>query len=282
MRRLPAPVRLLRPQQWAKNLFVFAPLLFSDRFTDTASIAFAAIAFCVFCVCASTVYILNDLLDEKADRAHPIKSIKRPIASGQVSKKLALQLIAVLSLIVMAALIIWPPLVAPVLSYLIINVLYNLGLRALPVFDVCVISLGFVSRVWAGAAIISVPLTSWIVIDTFFLALYLASMKRRNEVRLSLASSRKSIHGYSPKLVNTIALIAAMGALIGYAFFAIQVRQELAFTIALVALGLWRFKVLSDSLKDAESPTEALVRDWPMLGISAAWAIACWFVLARG
>ena len=281
MRRLPAPVRLLRPQQWAKNLFVFAPLLFSSRFSDFYSVTMATVAFVVFCVCASSVYILNDLLDEEADRAHPIKSVKRPIASGQVSRKLAMQLLATLALVVLVSLIAWPTLLAPVASYLIINVLYNMGLRAVPVVDLCVISLGFVSRIWAGAAIISVPLTSWIVIDTFFLALYLASMKRRNEVRLLLATSRKSIHGYSSKLIDAIALIAALGALVGYAFFAIQVRQELAFTIPLVALGIWRFKALSDSLKDAESPTEALVRDWPMLAISAAWGIACWFVLSR-
>lgn len=281
MRRLPAPVRLLRPQQWAKNLFVFAPLLFSSRFSDFYSVTMATVAFVVFCVCASSVYILNDLLDEEADRAHPIKSVKRPIASGQVSRKLAMQLLATLALVVLVSLIAWPTLLAPVASYLIINVLYNMGLRAVPVVDLCVISLGFVSRIWAGAAIISVPLTSWIVIDTFFLALYLASMKRRNEVRLLLATSRKSIHGYSSKLIDAIALIAALGALVGYAFFAMQVRQELAFTIPLVALGIWRFKALSDSLKDAESPTEALVRDWPMLAISAAWGIACWFVLSR-
>jgi 4-hydroxybenzoate polyprenyltransferase len=281
LRRLPAPVRLLRPQQWAKNLFVFAPLLFSSRFSDFYSVTMATVAFVVFCVCASSVYILNDLLDEEADRAHPIKSVKRPIASGQVSRKLAMQLLATLALVVLVSLIAWPTLLAPVASYLIINVLYNMGLRAVPVVDLCVISLGFVSRIWAGAAIISVPLTSWIVIDTFFLALYLASMKRRNEVRLLLATSRKSIHGYSSKLIDAIALIAALGALVGYAFFAIQVRQELAFTIPLVALGIWRFKALSDSLKDAESPTEALVRDWPMLAISAAWGIACWFVLSR-
>jgi 4-hydroxybenzoate polyprenyltransferase len=274
-------VRLLRPQQWAKNLFVFAPLLFSSRFSDFYSVTMATVAFVVFCVCASSVYILNDLLDEEADRAHPIKSVKRPIASGQVSRKLAMQLLATLALVVLVSLIAWPTLLAPVASYLIINVLYNMGLRAVPVVDLCVISLGFVSRIWAGAAIISVPLTSWIVIDTFFLALYLASMKRRNEVRLLLATSRKSIHGYSSKLIDAIALIAALGALVGYAFFAMQVRQELAFTIPLVALGIWRFKALSDSLKDAESPTEALVRDWPMLAISAAWGIACWFVLSR-
>jgi len=281
LRSLPAPVRLLRPQQWAKNLFVFAPLLFSSRFSDFRSVTMATVAFVVFCVCASSVYILNDLLDEEADRAHPIKSVKRPIASGQVSRKLAMQLLATLALVVLVSLIAWPTLLAPVASYLIINVLYNMGLRAVPVVDLCVISLGFVSRIWAGAAIISVPLTSWIVIDTFFLALYLASMKRRNEVRLLLATSRKSIHGYSSKLIDAIALIAALGALVGYAFFAMQVRQELAFTIPLVALGIWRFKALSDSLKDAESPTEALVRDWPMLAISAAWGIACWFVLSR-
>ena len=279
MQRLPAPLRLMRPQQWAKNLFVFAPLLFSGHFKDLTSITLACVAFGVFCAAASLVYVLNDLLDVEADRAHPIKRTKRPIASGHVSPKLAKQLIAGLGIAILLALAVWPALIAPVLSYLVINVIYNFGVRGVPVLDLCIISLGFVTRVWAGAAVISVPLTPWIVLDTVFLALYLAAMKRRNEVRLLLGDSRKSIRGYSPGLINGISIVAALGALVGYTFFAIQVRQELAFTVPLVALGLWRFKVLADSLQNAESPTEALIKDWPMLAISAIWAIACWLVL---
>ena len=279
MQRLPAPLRLMRPQQWAKNLFVFAPLLFSGHFKDLTAITLSGAAFGVFCVAASLVYALNDLLDVEADRAHPLKSTKRPIASGHVSPRLAKQLIAALGALILVALVIWPALIAPVLSYLAINVIYNFGVRGLPVLDLCIISLGFVTRVWAGAAVISVPLTLWIVIDTFFLAIYLASMKRRNEVRLLLGDSRNSIRGYSSRLINVIAFLAALGALVGYAFFAIQVRQELAFTIPLVALGLWRFKVLADSLQNAESPTEALVKDLPMLAISTIWAVSCWILL---
>lgn len=281
MTRLPASVRLLRPQQWAKNLFVFAPLLFSGKFRDLNEIRLALAAFAIFCAASSLVYVLNDLLDLDADRAHPIKRHKRPLAAGQISKSAARTVIAVLATLIGAALVQLPSLAWPIAGYLLINVFYNLGLRAIPVFDLVVISVGFVARVWAGAAAIAVPLTLWIVVDTFFLALYLASMKRRNEVRLMLASSRKSINGYSPWLINVISLVAALGALAGYVIFAIQVRQALAFTIPLVALGLWRFKWLSDSLEGAESPTEVLIKDWLMLAISAAWAIACWFVLSR-
>jgi len=279
--RLPASVRLLRPQQWAKNLFVFAPLLFSGKFRDLNEIQLALAAFAIFCAASSLVYVLNDLLDLDADRAHPIKRHKRPLAAGQISTAVARTVIAILATLIGAALVQLPSLAWTIAGYLLINVFYNLGLRSIPVVDLAVISVGFVARVWAGAAAIAVPLTLWIVVDTFFLALYLASMKRRNEVRLMLSSSRKSINGYSPRLINAISLVAALGALAGYVIFAIQVRQALAFTIPLVALGLWRFKLLSDSLEGAESPTEVLIKDWPMLAISAAWAISCWFVLSR-
>jgi decaprenyl-phosphate phosphoribosyltransferase len=279
--RLPASVRLLRPQQWAKNLFVFAPLLFSGKFRDLNEIQLALAAFAIFCAASSLVYVLNDLLDLDADRAHPIKRHKRPLAAEQITTAAARTVIAILATLIGAALVQPPSLAWPIAGYLLINVFYNLGLRAIPVVDLAVISVGFVARVWAGAAAIAVPLTLWIVVDTFFLALYLASMKRRNEVRLMLSSSRKSINGYSSRLINAISLVAALGALAGYVIFAIQVRQALAFTIPLVALGLWRFKWLSDSLEGAESPTEVLIKDWPMLAVSAAWAIACWFVLSR-
>jgi len=216
--RLPAPVRLLRPQQWAKNLFVFAPLLFSGKFRDLALIQSAVIGFAVFCGAASLVYVLNDLLDIEADRAHPIKRHKRPLAAGQISITGGWLILGTLLVALLVALVVWPQLALPVGSYLAINLLYNLGLRAVPVIDLVVISIGFVARVWAGAAIIDAPLTLWIVIDTFFLALYLGSMKRRNEVRLMLSSSRKSIHGYSPRLINAISWVAAAGALVGYVF----------------------------------------------------------------
>ena len=282
MNRLPAPLRLLRPQQWAKNLFVFAPLLFSGKFRDANSFAFVCLAFLVFCAASSVVYVLNDLLDIEADRAHPLKKNSRPLAAGHVSLAVARNIIVIIAAVIGLAFIAWPALAIPVSTYLAINVFYNLGLRAMPVIDLAVISLGFVARVWAGAAVLSVPLTPWIVLDTFFLALYLAAMKRRNEVRMLLASSRKSIHGYSPRLINGIAIFASLAAIVSYAVFALQVRQALAFTIPLVAIGLWRFRVLSDSLKDAESPTEALIKDWQMLSISAVWALSCLFVLARG
>ena len=159
MSRLPAPVRLLRPQQWAKNLFVFAPLLFSGRFRDWSEVLAAAVAFALFCLASSVVYVLNDLLDIEADRAHPIKKFKRPLAAGQISVSAGWWILSGLATTVLFGLISFQSLVLPVGAYLCINLAYNLGLRALPVIDLVVISAGFVARVWAGAAVIDAPRT---------------------------------------------------------------------------------------------------------------------------
>ena len=279
MQALPAWLRLMRPNQWAKNLFVFAPALFSGQLQFASTWGKSALAFVFFCASSALVYCLNDYLDVEADRAHSIKRLTRPIASGEVSMQAARWIMAALFALLVVGVLVVPVLFGPLVSYLVINLIYNLGLRGIPVIDLVLISLGFVARVWAGAAILQVPLTGWIIVDTFFLALYLATMKRRNEFRLDLGHTRKSLRRYSRGLINFLAIVSLLGALVSYLYFTFEVRPQLTFTGVFVLLGLWRFWILSNQLKGDESPTDALVRDWPMITISALWATACYLLL---
>lgn len=276
---MPAILRLLRPHQWAKNVFVYAPALFSGAILKLDTWLFASAAFLSFCLASSLVYIFNDVLDVKADRQHPIKRLTRPLATGEVSIANAFIVAFILFSGLTVMLSLQPTLIAPIASYLVINAAYNLGLRAVPVLDLIAIGLGFATRVWAGAAVIQVPLSAWILITSFCLATYLAAMKRRNESRLQLQLSRKSLHNYTTRMLTVLSAAAAAASLLAYSFFAVEVRSELAFTIVFVALGLWRFWVLSDGIENAKSPTEALVTDWKMLTISVAWAATCAYLL---
>ena len=282
MKNWPAWLRLLRPTQWAKNLFVFAPVLFGTRLGEVGAWGLSAFAFVTFCIAASLVYVINDYVDVEADRAHPIKSLSRPIASGQISLKQARMLALALFGLLALALLLQPALELPVVSYWAINLIYSYSLRGVPVLDLVIISLGFVARVWAGAAIISVPLTPWILIDTFFLALYLAAMKRRSEFLRALSSTRKSLGRYNLGLINSLVGVGAVGAVVGYSIFAFDVRGELSFTTIFVVLGIARFWRLANSISDSQSPTDRLIRDPWMLAVTCGWALSCLLILASG
>lgn len=279
MSKFPAWLRLMRPNQWAKNLFVFAPNLFSPLAIDPTSWLLSGLAFLTFCLTASLIYVFNDYLDVEEDRAHPTKSITRPLAAGQLKLSTARMLIALLLALLVLALWLQPTMFWPVFVYLAINLTYGFLLRGIPVVDLVTISLGFVARVWAGASVIAVPLTPWILTDAFFLALYLAAMKRRHEFLLGLGHTRASLKRYSLGLINWIVGVAATGAILGYAIFAFEVRPELSLTIVFVVLGFIRFWRLANSPGSVESPTERLVRDPWMISISIAWVISCAVIL---
>ncbi len=279
MKKWPAWLRLLRPTQWVKNLFVFAPALFGSRLGDLSAWGLSTFAFVSFCLAASLVYVVNDYLDVEADRAHPTKRFTRPIAAGQVGVGQARMLALILLALVALAMVVEPALAAPTIAYLLVNVVYSLILRGVPVVDLVIISLGFVARVWAGAQIIAVPLTPWILIDTFFLALYLSAMKRRSEFLRDLSNTRKSLGRYNLGLINTLVGLGAIGAVLGYSVFAFQVRGELAFTAVFVVLGVARFWRLANSISDSQSPTDRIIHDPWMLVITGGWALSCLLIL---
>ena len=172
-------LRLLRPKHWIKNLFVLAPLIFSGLFTRADARLDALFGALLFCVAASMVYIVNDLADLKIDALHPVKRVERPLASGAVSVTTARIVLVVLGALLIAGSLVSVPLVGVLIVYIVLNLLYSTWLKRMPVVDIFCVAAGFVLRVYAGAVVINVPLSSWMLVTTLAIALYLAAIKRR-------------------------------------------------------------------------------------------------------
>lgn len=266
---------LMRPKHFVKNGFVLAPVLFAGQFTDPRLLLLALEAFCLFCIAASSVYVLNDVLDAPSDRLHPKKRFTRPIASGVVSKSQAITLLAVLYGVLALAAIVRPWVVAQLAVYILLNVVYSYKLKHLPIWDIFCVASGFVLRVLVGATAISVPLSSWMFITTLCLALYLAALKRRQELLVNGSDSRKVLEEYSSALVDRYAEMAATGALLFYSLFVMTARPELVVTIPIVLFGLFRYWLLVDNSDAGESPTEVLLMDKQLMGTVCVWAAVC-------
>ena len=179
---LAAVFALLRPREWSKNVFVLAPLVFAGAFRHTVALEHAAFAFALFCIAASAVYIVNDLHDIAEDRAHPVKRWKRPLAAGELSPRAALVLLAGLYAVLAVGCWWMPKAGAIVIGYVLLNIAHTWLLKLQPVIDIFSIAIGFMLRVYAGAEAIAVPVSSWMFVTTLCLALYLASIKRRQEL----------------------------------------------------------------------------------------------------
>ena len=271
--------RLLRPKQWVKNFFVLAPLLFAGEVADQAASVSALLAFLYFSLAASCVYVLNDLNDVDADKAHPLKSLTRPLASGDVKVRTAITVLIVGAVLLATGFWVIPIVMLPICGYIAINVAYSLFARSVPVLDIFTIAFGFVLRVVAGSLAIGAPLSAWMFVTTLCLALYLAAMKRRHELKTLGSASRSSLESYSAAVVERFAEISAAAALVCYSIFVITVKAELVYTIPLVAFGLFRYWLIAENLKSAESPTEAMLRDWPLLTSVVLWVGVCAGVL---
>ncbi len=274
-------LRLVRPRQWIKNAFVVAPLLFSGSFTRRSAVFETLAAVVVFCLASSATYVINDLTDVEADRLHPVKRHTRPLAAGTVTVPQARVLLAVLGVLLLASFAWRPDTAAVVVGYLALNVAYSLWLKRVPVVDLFCVAGGFVLRVFAGAVAISVVLSSWMLITTLCLALYLAAIKRRSELGERGAAARTVLGSYTVTLLDRYAEVSAVGAIIFYSLFVLEVRPGLAMTIPLVLFGLFRYWYIVED-KGGESPSDAVWRDW-LLGVTVlAWALVCAFAIGRG
>ena len=271
--------RLLRPKQWVKNLFVFAPLLFASDFSEPSAVLASTLTFGYFCLAASCVYILNDLADIESDRSHPVKSRSRPLASGHLSVRQASWALGVGLIGLLTGIFVIHWVMIPIGGYIAINVVYSLVARKIPVLDIFTIAFGFVLRVVAGALAISEPLSTWMFVTTFCLALYLAAIKRRHELKNLGSKSRSSLENYTVAIVERFAEIAATAALVCYAVFAATVKAALVYTIPIVAFGLFRYWFVAEKLKSDESPTEAMLRDWQLVSAVVLWVVVCGGVL---
>ena len=268
-------LRLVRPRQWIKNTFVLAPLVFAREFTNPESVANALIAFALFCIASSASYILNDIHDIDRDRTHPLKRHSRPLAAGTVSVRAALGLLAACYCVLVVGWFWSVNTMLAIFAYLALNVAYTYWLKHQPVLDLFSIATGFVLRAYAGALALTVPLSSWMAITTLCLALYLAAIKRRQEMESNGAESREVLRMYSTALIDRYAEMSATGALIFYSLFVISANAKLAATIPLVIFGLYRYWYVVERLGGGESPTDAVLSDLPLAIAIVVWIGVC-------
>lgn len=266
---------LMRPRQWIKNAFVFAPLLFAGEFLNGFLVFSSLFAAILFCFASSATYIVNDIHDIDRDRCHPKKSKSRPLAAGIVSIPQAFILLAILYSMLGLGWFFLPQVLLVILGYLGLNLAYTFVLKHQPVIDIFIIAIGFVLRVYAGAVALSVPVSSWMFVTTLCLALYLAAVKRRQELKSSGSEGREVLRHYSVALIDRYAEMSATGALLFYSLFVISARPDMVITIPLVLYGLFRYWYVVETLGGGESPTDALLADWQLLAVAAIWVLAC-------
>lgn len=256
-------------------------MVFAREFLDPVAVGFAALGFSMFCVASSAVYIVNDLHDIERDRLHPVKRAKRPLAAGTVTVRTAIVLLLALYLLLAAGFVFAPGLILPILCYLVLNLAYTYFLKDQPVLDLFSVASGFVIRVWAGAEVLNVPLSSWMAITTLCLALYLASIKRRQELQNAGPDARQVLKQYSIVLVDRYAEMSAVGALIFYSLFVMSTNARLVMTIPLVIFGLFRYWFVVDNKDEGESPTDVVLTDWPLIVCILIWIGVCGVSLAH-
>lgn len=276
-------VALMRPKQWIKNGFVLAPLIFTGEFLDLQSVKQAWLAVLLFCVASSAVYIVNDLDDIQRDRQHSKKSKSRPLAAGIVSVPMALVLLVILYGVLFAAWFAVPRVVQIIAAYVALNVSYTFALKHEPVVDIFTVAIGFVLRVYAGATALAVPVSGWMFVTTLCLTLYMAAVKRRQELEQNGTDGRQVLEKYSVSLIDRYAEMAATGALVFYGMFVMSARPELIFTVPLVLFGLFRYWYVVEKMDAGESPTDALLADWQLLLTVILWVSACgWALWPKG
>jgi 4-hydroxybenzoate polyprenyltransferase len=279
-----AALAAMRPRQWTKNLLLFAGLVFAAQLGDAGRWAAAVAAFAAFCAASSAAYLLNDLRDVGADRAHPVKR-RRPIARGELSPRAAMALEAALAAAATAVAVpLGPEFLACLVGFAALQVGYTLWLKHVVLVDVLVISGLFVVRAAAGAIAVDVRISPWLLVCTGLLALFLALGKRRGEIVLVDAAStpgRPVLDGYSLALVDQLLATVAAATIAAYAVYTFTAHSPLlAATIPLVVFGVFRYLLLLHGRGVGEEPEHVLVSDAPILLTVAAWAAGCAVVLA--
>ncbi len=270
---------LMRFKQWVKNGFVLAPLVFTGGFLDPDAVGHTLLAVLLFCLASSATYIVNDMHDIESDRRHPQKSRTRPLAAGIVSVPMALALSAALYGALVWGWFVAPNVVLVIAAYMALNITYTFVLKHQPVVDIFTIAIGFVMRVYAGATALAVPVSGWMFVTTLCLALYLAAVKRRQELSQSGTDGRKSLEKYSVSLLNRYAEMSGTSALVFYSMFVMSAKPQLVITVPLVLFGLFRYWYVVEELDGGESPTDAVLADWQLLLTVALWVGACGWAL---
>ena len=274
----------LRPRQWVKNAFVAAPLVFSKHLFDASYAWRAAAAVAAFCAVSGAVYAFNDLRDVEQDRLHPIKR-NRPVASGALSESAALWTALLLAPLALGACVLlsWE-LAAVAGTYMVVNLAYSLRLKHIAFVDVGIIAGGFLLRVVGGAYAIDVPISPWLLACTGLLAAMLGFGKRAHELSATgdgAASTRAALAGYSLTVLRVAMYLLAAATTAAYALYTQDDRtvtffgtRELIWTLPFCMIGIVRFLGLALWKPRADSPTDAILRDWLFMANLLVWGCA--------
>ena len=273
-----------------KNSFVFAALLFGQRLGDGQAVMRAVAAFAIFCALSGAVYLINDLRDLEQDRLHPTKR-RRPLAAGRLSPGVARTAAVLLGGGALATATLLPAgFAAYAGAYLALNLFYTYGLKKIVILDVLAVAAGFVLRAVAGAAVIPVEFSEWLVLCTLLLALFLGFGKRRQEITLlqaTAAEHRLSLQEYSVQFLDQMIAVVLSATVVAYCFYTMsdEVAEKLEtnalpLTIPFVLYGIFRYLYLIHHRQQGGNPAHTLLRDLPLLTDVALWALSVGLILS--
>ena len=294
---MPIPlIKLLRPEQWTKNLFIFLPAFFNGQLLNISILPPCIVVFIAFSFAASFIYCFNDLYDMEADKLHPEKC-KRPVAAGMVSNKMVYTVMAVCFLLSISTLFIFDgkekygPM-SLILFYYTMNIAYCVKLKKYAIIDVIVIAFGFVIRVWIGGTVSKIWLSEWIIIMTFLLALFLAFAKRRDDVVLRQntgISHRNNTTQYNLEFMNQILTVVATITIVAYIMFTLSPdvierfrSRHLYFTAIFVLMGIVRYLQIAIVDLKSGSPTRVLLNDRFIQCCIVGWIALFSFIVYGG
>ncbi len=282
-------INLLRPKDWAKNLFLYIPVFFAGEAFNISVLLKILGGVACFSLVASSIYIINDYRDIEEDKKHPVKR-NRALASGAVNKNVAIAI----SILLFCAGLVWAYLIRDkfffvLFIYFLLNAGYSFGLKKIAILDILIIAIGFVLRVKAGAVIARIGLSEWLTIMIFLLALFLAIAKRRDDVLIKLNSGndmRKSIKGYNLEFINiALSLICAV-TIVAYFMYTMsdEVMMRLGtyrlyYTCLFVVAGVLRYLQIIFVNSDSESPVKILYKDRFIQATIVLWIISFYIIL---
>jgi 4-hydroxybenzoate polyprenyltransferase len=283
---LRAAIKTGRPQEWIKNLFVFAGLLFSGKFNDPGAVLEAILVFVSFCAISSAGYYLNDLLDIELDRKHPKKRF-RPLAAGELSERAAMtiaSLLAAAAIVLAFAAVNWE-VGLMVVGYGVAQIAYSLGLKQIVIVDVMVLAGLFILRVAAGASAVDAHASEWLLLCTGMVALFLGVTKRRQEAVSELhegASSRPVLEHYSLPFLDQMVALVTTGSVISYSIYAVDsplVGNQMMWTIPSMVYCVFRYLYLIYDRADDRSTAAIVADDKPFIAGAFSWAAIAFLLL---
>jgi len=282
-------LRLMRPQQWVKNGFVFTGLLFGHAFTDSALVLQVIVAAIAFSLVSSAIYIINDIADREQDRKHPKKK-HRPLAAETVSVNSAMALSGLLAIVAtvlaysVSEIVLWI-----IIGYGLMNLAYSFRLKHVVLLDVFIIAAGFMLRILAGTLGVEIPPSQWLLLCGLMVTLFLGFAKRRAEI-IALTddktSHRKVLEHYSPVMLDNMIAVTAAGLIMSYSLYTMSAETirihdtaNLVYTVPFVMYGVFRYIYLLHHQSGGGDPSRDLTRDSHMLVVVGGWlAVTIWLI----